>query len=113
MPEDQYLVLKEWYHFLLKHFPQLKPDSIIYLRSTPEIVYERMQRRMRIEEKSVTIEYLKEIHQFYESWLNSNNSQTVLDCGNKVFNCPIVILNADNSAEKVVNDFESNSENIF
>ena len=106
MPEDQYLVLKEWYHFLLKNFPQLKPDRIIYLQSTPEIVYERMQRRMRREEKSVPIEYLKEIHQFYENWLNPNNSKTV-------FNFPIVILNADNSAEKVVSDFESKSENIF
>jgi len=113
MPEDQYLVLKEWYQFLLKHFPQLKPDSIIYMRSTPEIVYERMQRRMRREEKSVTIEYLKEIHEFYESWLNSNKSNTVLECVNNVFKCPIIILNADNSAEKVVSDFESKSENIF
>ena len=113
MPEDQYLVLKEWYHFLLKNFPQLKHDRIIYLQSTPEIVYERMQRRMRREEKSVPIEYLKEIHQFYESWLNHNNSKTVFDCGNNDFNCPIVILNADNSAEKVVSDFESKSENIF
>ena len=107
------MVLKEWYRFLLKHFQQLKPDLIIYLHSTPEAVYQRMQNRMRSEESSVSLEYLTDIHHFYEQWLQSSTSNTLVVSDNQSISCPFVSLNADNAAEKVIIEFESRLSEIF
>ena len=107
------MVLKEWYRFLLKHFQQLKPDLIIYLRSSPEAVYQRMQNRMRSEESAVSIEYLKDIHRFYEQWLISSNSIALPVSDNETIICPIVSLTADSAVERVIIEFESRSAEIF
>ena len=107
------MVLKEWYLFLLKHFQQLKPDLVIYLHSTPEAVYQRMQNRMRSEESSVSLEYLADVHHFYEQWLQSSNSNALPISDNETIICPIVTLNADNAAEKVIIEFESRLSEIF
>lgn len=41
----------------------------VYLRTTPEVVYERMKIRGRDEESTVSFEYLKELHDLHENWL--------------------------------------------
>ncbi len=61
--------MRDWYEFLLKIFPILRPQLIVYLRSSPRVVYERLERRSRPEELCVTKEYLTQIHEFYEPWL--------------------------------------------
>lgn len=42
---------------------------IVYLRSSPEVVYERMKERARSEESFVPLEYLKQLHDLHENWL--------------------------------------------
>ncbi|MCX7835263.1 MAG: deoxynucleoside kinase [bacterium] len=44
------------------------PDAIIYLRAPVEVVYQRIQKRGRESEKSISIDYLDELHQAYEEW---------------------------------------------
>lgn len=41
----------------------------MYLRTTPETVYDRMKVRGRAEESSVSFDYLKQLHDLYENWL--------------------------------------------
>lgn len=41
----------------------------VYLRTTPETVYERMKVRGRSEETSVSLDYLKQLHNLHEDWL--------------------------------------------
>jgi Thymidylate kinase len=41
----------------------------VYLHSSPEVCYERIQRRRRAEEITVPLSYLKELHESYEEWL--------------------------------------------
>lgn len=43
--------------------------SLVYLRTTPEVVYERMKARGRSEETSVSLDYLKQLHDLHEDWL--------------------------------------------
>ena len=45
----------------------------MYLRSSPEVVYERIQKRNRSEESTVSLEYLKQLHEAYENWLFHSN----------------------------------------
>lgn len=41
----------------------------VYLKTTPEVVYERMKVRGRSEETSVSLDYLKQLHNLHEDWL--------------------------------------------
>ena len=60
MDEAEYLVLSEWFNYLITS-PQLnfKVDQIIYLRTDPEVAYERVKNRNRHEESTIPLQYLK------------------------------------------------------
>lgn len=47
----------------------LELDLIIYLRTSPEVAYERMMDRGRKEEAGAPLEYLRLLHDAYEDWL--------------------------------------------
>lgn len=64
----EFAVLSEWHSWMEEHF-DLNLDLIIYLRASPETVYNRMQTRGRAEESSVPLDYLKNLHETYEDWL--------------------------------------------
>lgn len=42
---------------------------LVYLRTNPEVVFERIQARAREEESCVSLEYLKKLHELHEDWL--------------------------------------------
>lgn len=52
--------------------PERKP--LVYLRTTPEVAYERMRKRGRLEERSVTMKYVEDIHRLHEKWLIENRA---------------------------------------
>ena len=60
MEESEYLVLSEWFNFLIT-CPNLDfhVDQIIYLRTDPEVAHNRLKKRDRVEEHSVSLQYLK------------------------------------------------------
>ena len=74
MPDSQFEVLNAWYEFAVKHFELLKPDAVVYIRTPPAVVFQRMQARGRCEEKDVDLQYLTKLHEFYEGWLGSTTS---------------------------------------
>jgi deoxyadenosine/deoxycytidine kinase len=47
------------------------PDVIIYLRTTPEVAFARMQQRGRNAESSVSYSYLVELHDEYERFMST------------------------------------------
>lgn len=57
----------------------------MYLRSSPEVVFRRMQRRNRPEERRMKLQYLVDLHEYYENWLikknNCNLPLLVIDVG--------------------------------
>ncbi len=44
------------------------PDLILYLRAQPETILGRIQARARDMEKSIDPDYVRELHESYESW---------------------------------------------
>ena len=60
MDEAEYLVLSEWFNYLISA-PQLDfhVDEIIYLRTDPEVAHERIKNRHRHEEMKIPLQYLK------------------------------------------------------
>ena len=55
---------------LLKQNMDLELDAIIYVRTMPNVCFERSKLRGRSEEKSITLVELEELHQLHEKWLN-------------------------------------------
>jgi deoxyadenosine/deoxycytidine kinase len=71
----------DWYKLFEK---TLKINHIVYLRTDPDMSFQRVNKRARDEEKTVSIEYLKSVHEKHESWLKKDNKAFILD-GNKEF----------------------------
>lgn len=42
----------------------------VYLRTDPEVAYQRIKDRNRSEEKDVPFEYIKHLHELHDKWLN-------------------------------------------
>lgn len=93
-------VLSEWIHFLCEKFP-LQFDHIIYLRTNPDCLIERIKTRNRNEEKNISIEYLTKIHELHEKWLNNQ------DIKNKVFiiNGELTQSECEAEAKKFISSF--------
>jgi deoxyadenosine/deoxycytidine kinase len=53
-----------------------RPDLIIYLRASPEVLMERIARRGRDSEKSIGIEYISSLNRAYDDWMKRARAQT-------------------------------------
>lgn len=61
-------ILQEWYEFIHEQH-KIECDLIVYLRTSPEVAYERIKKRARDEESCVPFDYLKDLHDLHENWL--------------------------------------------
>ena len=50
-----------------------KVDAIIYLRSTPEVSYDRIKQRSRTGESDIPLEYLQQLHELHDQWLTTTD----------------------------------------
>lgn len=66
--QGMYNILQEWYEFIHEQH-KIQCDLIVYLRTSPEVAYERIKKRARDEESCVPFEYLKDLHDLHEKWL--------------------------------------------
>ena len=58
---------------------ELKADVIIYLQTSPEIALTRVQSRNRQGKESVSLDYLTDLHQYYDNWLLHEDNVIVVD----------------------------------
>lgn len=66
--QHQFDVFNKWIEFI-EHAFDIPIDTNIYLRTTPEISFERIQTRDRPGESNITLSYLTALHNRYDSWL--------------------------------------------
>ena len=78
MTNIEWKLYNAWFNWMKELLP-FKESKFIYLRCEPEISYNRLKERNRSEEKEVSLDYLKEIHQKHEEWFNDNDDVKVLD----------------------------------
>lgn len=64
----EWKLYQEWFSWLVDGYAAT-PVGFIYLRTTPEVCYERLKKRNRSEERNVSLDYLKTIHEKHERWL--------------------------------------------
>jgi deoxyadenosine/deoxycytidine kinase len=70
-----------------------KPDLLIYLKSSVPHLVSQIQKRGRDYEKSISIEYLNNLNERYEEWINS-------------YDGPVLVIEADEL------DFENRPEDF-
>jgi len=65
-------LLVEWYD-VLRNSTDINVDAIIYLRTDPKVVYERVYKRNRSEELRTPLSYFQDLHRLHEDWLIHKN----------------------------------------
>jgi deoxyadenosine/deoxycytidine kinase len=67
MTEVDYQNYTSLFHILVSFLR--KPDLILYLKATPPVLMERIARRGRPSEQSITIDYIARLNRAYEDWM--------------------------------------------
>jgi len=98
LQEAEFAVLAEWFKWVDDHI-ELPLDLIIYLRTSPQVVFDRMTSRGRTEETGVPLAYLSELHETYEDWLIRSKIQ---EEGEDKLKYKVIIIDADKSKEEVI-----------
>ncbi|CAG9864309.1 unnamed protein product [Phyllotreta striolata] len=79
-------VIDQWFNYVTK-LEDTQLDLIVYLRTSPEVAFERILKRNRSEERTVAFEYIRDLHDIHEAWLYN---KTLHKC-----KAPVIVLNAD------------------
>jgi deoxyadenosine/deoxycytidine kinase len=74
----------------------------VYLRSSPELCYERIQRRKRPEESSVSLDYVQKLHESYEHWLLHTKTPA-----------PVLVIDVNKELDQVKQDYIRNQNYIL
>lgn len=98
LQDCEFNVLCEYFDFLEENL-DLGIDLIVYLRSTPEVVHQRMQQRGRAEEAGVPLAYLQRIHNYYERWLMKGVPHKSP--------APVLVIDADNDLITVTRHYNA------
>jgi len=80
--ERDYHTYCELYQVLVEFLP--RPDLVIYLRASISTLLDRITKRDRSYERTISAEYLSDLNELYESWVDHFNL------------CPVLIIPCDN-----------------
>lgn len=97
MSKMEWQIYKEWFSWLAEKYSP-KPNGFIYLRTSPETCFKRMQKRCRSEEKGISLDYLTAIHTRHEDWLINKK-----EIAPYLSDIPVLVLSCND-------DFELNIE---
>jgi len=71
---ENYKIYVKWFDTFASEFPIKK---VIYVNTSPNVCYERIQKRSRDGENKITLEYLTTCHKYHEDMLDKNNTSCV------------------------------------
>jgi deoxyadenosine/deoxycytidine kinase len=100
--EAEYINSIEWetYNYWYNSFADIsKVDLIIYIATEPEECFKRINTRNRMEESSISLDYLEQCHMKHEEWLNDTS-------------IPIVKINGNLSIEAIQLDINKIMSNL-
>nr|XP_018915400.1 PREDICTED: deoxynucleoside kinase-like [Bemisia tabaci] len=105
MSAPEYAVLDSWFEWISSNC-DIHGDLIVYLKTSPEVVYERMKARARQEEHTVSLEYLQKLHVLHENWLIH---KTIPGAALP----PIVVVDANQNLDLMAPEFKRCQNLIF
>jgi deoxyadenosine/deoxycytidine kinase len=79
--EIEFIIYKNWFNEFIGELPDI---NYIYIKTDPEIAYQRVLKRSR-QGETIPLEYLKKCHMYHETWLRT------IETNKRVFdaNCDI------------------------
>jgi deoxyadenosine/deoxycytidine kinase len=84
--EDGFLSSIEWetYNYWFNTFKDVsKVDLIIYIKTSPEKCLERINKRNRVEESNIKLDYLEKCNKYHDDWLQLLNESIIIIDGHK------------------------------
>ncbi|XP_033217886.1 deoxynucleoside kinase-like [Belonocnema kinseyi] len=104
MQDVEFFVVDEWFNWSVQN-AGIHTDLIVYLRTSPEVVYKRMRDRARKEEDCISLEFLTQLHQIHDEWLLNKNFSSLP--------APVIVLNGDKSIEEMMSEFNICKDSIY
>jgi len=102
MKTEEKVVLDEWYQWL-RDEKMANVDLIVYLRVSPEVLAKRIKSRGRKEEKNVSLDTLRTLHNFHEDWLIKKVHPVP---------APVLIIDGEQSLENMVAEYKKCNDEI-
>jgi len=101
-------VLHSWYRLLhdQKEF-DIDVDVVIYLRTDPDVIYERVAKRNRKEEMKIPLSYFKEMHRLHEAWLMERTSAGSADLP------PVIVIDANQDISVLQKTYRKLAKDIY
>lgn len=93
MTSLEWKLYQEWFSWLVDRSLTM-PQGFIYLQTDPRVCYERIAKRARYEEITISLEYLNQLHDKHEQWLV--HKQGVSDTIKEV---PVLVLQCNDEFE--------------
>jgi len=87
-------IYSQWFNFLLSN-KCTPPQGFIYLRIDPEIAHQRIQKRSRAGEETISLQYLQQVHEKHEAFLL--RKENVLS---QLVKVPVLVLDCNEDFEK-------------
>lgn len=75
----------------------------VYLRAKPETCLERIRSRNRSEEQSITLDYLRQLHELHEGWLSRQSDTSTTR---------VLVIDANQTKENVYVDTNAQLLNL-
>ncbi len=89
----EWQIYQEWFSWLVENYTQ-RPAGFIYLKTSPRVCFDRLVKRSRSEETSITLDYLVSLHNKHEEWLVQGH-----DVGSYLKDVPVLELDCDEEFE--------------
>lgn len=67
--EIEYNIYLKWFNSFLDIYPENTLNKIIYLKTSPEVCYFRVNKRNRTGENNISLEYLQNCHLYHENMI--------------------------------------------
>jgi deoxyadenosine/deoxycytidine kinase len=77
--EIEYKIYLNWFDSFLDIFPEKTQNKIIYLKTSPNICFERVNRRNREGESNISLEYLENCHLYHENMIENLDNILYID----------------------------------
>lgn len=106
MTDLEWRVYNEWFNFLIPNKCKA-PLGFIYLKVDPNIAYQRLKKRNRAAEKTISLKYLRQIHERHESFLIKDKRSLAPICIT-----PVLVLDCNEEFENNEMLFQQHLEKV-